>query len=74
MQAVCTFVFATASERHMRALLNIIKNRVIMSTETDKIILHMAQSNYAHILPALSAHHFTGQQFPLQIPAQNIGV
>lgn len=32
----------------------------------------MVQSNYVHIVPALSAHHFIGQKFPSQIPNQHI--
>lgn len=58
---------------HMRAALNIIKKRgYYVYLATDERIIHMVQSNYARIVPALSAHHFTGQQFRLQISPFNI--
>ena len=36
-----------------------------MYLATEDRAIHMARSNYARIVPALSAHHFTGQQFSL---------
>lgn len=50
----------------MKTVPNVTKKRgyyVYLATE-DRTI-HMARSNYARIVPALSAHHFTGQQFSL---------
>lgn len=51
--------------QHMRTVLNIVRKRgYYVYLASDKRIIHMVQSNYAHIVPALSAHHFAGQQFP----------
>lgn len=59
----------------MRTVLDIIEKRsYYVYLVTDESIIHMVQSDYAHIVPALSAHHFTSQQSPLQIPIQCIQI
>ena len=55
----------------MSAVMNIIKKKSYhVYLATDNSIDHMVQSNYSHIVPALSAHYIIGQRFPLQIPVQ----